>query len=125
MNKKLTRPTLTTARAAKPDVAPATGDRTERTPRIASGPRARAVIDSAARHKRENARDNARDKARDNALDEAVSKRDEAVTKADFTKAEGNVGSASFERKFERKRETRPAPARSPVHARVHALVHG
>ncbi len=108
MNKKLIRPTLTTARPAKPDVIPETGGRTERTPRLASGPRARAVIDSAARLKRDKARD------------EAAGKRDEPVTKADFTKAAGNVGSAGFERKFERKHEARPAPAR-PTPARYTA----
>ena len=89
MNKKLTRPTLTAARIAKPDSASSSApvDLAERAPRIASGPRARAVVDSAARRKRE-----------------------AAVTKADFIKTQSGGEKASFDRNFENKRATRSEP---------------
>ena len=89
MNKKLTRPTLTATRIAEPDGASssAPADRSERAPRIASGPRARAVVDSTARRKRE-----------------------EAVTKADFIKTQSGGAKASFDRNFENKRATPAEP---------------
>lgn len=90
MNKKLTRPTLTTARVAKPDgvSSPPTG---ERAPRLASGPRARAAIDSAARLKREKVRN------------EALTK---AVTNADLIKTESSVEDSS-QKRFAGRRSTR------------------